>query len=48
MRKLMILAAIAVPASAGAMTLWKKSRGTHDDSEQMPVSDDPRFVYDGP
>ncbi|HXU23021.1 MAG TPA: hypothetical protein VN697_03215 [Tepidiformaceae bacterium] len=48
MRKFMILAAIAVPAGAGVMTLWKKSRGGHDDSEQIPVSDDPRFVYDGP
>lgn len=48
MRKLMILAAIAVPASAGAVTLWKKSRGSHDASGQMPISDDPRFVYDGP
>ncbi|MGH2633397.1 MAG: hypothetical protein ACRDG3_08295 [Tepidiformaceae bacterium] len=48
MRKLMILAAIAVPASAGAMTLWKKSRNGHDDGDEVRVSDDPRFVYDGP
>ena len=48
MRKLMIFAAIAISASAGAMTLWRKSRSGDDESPAELVSDDPRFAYDGP
>jgi len=48
MRKLMLFAAIAISASAGAVTLWRKARSGDDGSKAEPLSDDPRFAYDGP
>lgn len=48
MRKLMVFGAIVISASAGAVTLWRKTRSGDDKNNAEPLSDDPRFAYDGP